>query len=669
MENCTPTTPVENERAGQAVSGTAVDNVGKTASTTVENINIDKTKPSLSGAATTPANAVGWYNSDVTIKWTGQDGLSGIDLATQPDSSTITGEGRNLGAGPVSIKDKAGNSESASVSGINIDRTAPSIQGATTTAPNAAGWYTGAVTVGFKCIDPALADGSDGSGVASCPSDKVVSGNGADQSVTSGNATDNAGNSTSTGKTVGGIYIDGAAPQTTADTQCTKVNEYCTGDTATVVLTAADQEGLSGVKEIHYSVNKELEKVASGATVSLSVPLNGAGEATVSFYAVDKADNKEPAGEVNLQYDNIAPKVTHTTSPAANADGWNNENVTVHFDATDTGSGVDETRTTADSVVDTETPFAGVEVFGEAYDIAGNKGTDKVTVKLDRTAPQITASAKTADGKEYTQGTWTRQAVTVSFNCSDALSGIAVCPDPVTVTANGAGADGTGQSVTREVSDKASNKASATFGGIKIDNENPVITVEGVKDGGIHTLGAVPSASYTAKDDLSGVNADGCKVAVTGGTANGVGTFTYTATATDNAGNTATVTGSYKVTYKWDGFLQPINDTAHQVGTSTSIFKAGSTIPAKFQLKRADGTVIQANKAPEWLTPAKGSATSASVDETAYSDPATSGSTYTWNGSQYQYNWSTKGVTAGFYYRIGVQLDDGQIYYVNIGLR
>jgi hypothetical protein len=33
-------------------------------------------------------------------------------------------------------------------------------------------------------------------------------------------------------------------------------------------------------------------------------------------------------------------------------------------------------------------------------------------------------------------------------------------------------------------------------------------------------------------------------VSVTGGTANGVGTFNYTATATDNAGNTQTVTGT-----------------------------------------------------------------------------------------------------------------------------
>jgi hypothetical protein len=54
-----------------------------------------------------------------------------------------------------------------------------------------------------------------------------------------------------------------------------------------------------------------------------------------------------------------------------------------------------------------------------------------------------------------------------------------------------------------------------------------------------------------------------------------------------------------------------------------------------------------------------------------YSDPATSGGTYRWDSTaqQYIYNWSTKGSTIGYYYRIGVILDDGQTYTVDIGLR
>jgi hypothetical protein len=55
------------------------------------------------------------------------------------------------------------------------------------------------------------------------------------------------------------------------------------------------------------------------------------------------------------------------------------------------------------------------------------------------------------------------------------------------------------------------------------------------------------------------------------------------------------------------------------------------------------------------------------VDESLYSATADSGSTYRYDTSQYLYNWKT--TASGNYYRIGVSLDDGQTYYVNIGLR
>src|SRR5207249_7474794 len=128
----------------------------------------------------------------------------------------------------------------------------------------------------------------DLSGVAGCPSDKVLTGNGAGQSVTSDPATDIAGNE-GAGKTVGDLNIDGLAPQTTADNQCTRSNGWCTGSSATVVLTARDQAGLSGVKEIHYRVNGGDEQVAAGAETRVTVPLADNGEATVRFYAVDNA--------------------------------------------------------------------------------------------------------------------------------------------------------------------------------------------------------------------------------------------------------------------------------------------------------------------------------------------------------------------------------------------
>jgi hypothetical protein len=129
--------------------------------------------------------------------------------------------------------------------------------------------------------------------------------------------------------------------------------------------------------------------------------------------------------------------------------------------------------------------------------------------------------------------------------------------------------------------------------------------------------------------------------------------------------------GAYNVVYRFDGFLQPINDTAHHVGATTSIFKAGSTVPVKLQLKRADGTKVQARGAPIWEVPVKGSPTTAPVVESVYGTAADSGAGYRWDSmdQQYIFNWGTDAAGKASYYRIGVMLDDGQTYFVNIGLR
>jgi hypothetical protein len=651
VAGCAGDTTLGNEGAGQVAHGDALDVAGNHSSTDVTGISIDKTRPTLVGVPSDP-NAAGWHNRDVTVTWVGDDALSGIDSSTQPEPTVVKGEGDDLSAGPVTIADLAGNSSKpATVTGLKIDRTAPVVTGAPTTAPNAAGWYHGQVTVDFTCTD-AL------SGVASCPASKVVKGDGADQSVTSDPALDIAGN-VSGAKTVTGISVDGTAPSTTADNTCTAENGWCKGDTAQVVLNATDQTGLSGVKEIHYRVDGGSEQVVAGDSTTVTVPLTGSGAGSVEYYAVDNAGNVEKANGVSLRWDNIAPAVTHTLAPQANAAGWNNSDVTVTFAAKDDDRGSGVASTTAPVTVSAET--AGQVVTGSAKDTAGNVGTDAVTVKLDKTKPTITGAV--TSGTKGSNG-WYVGPVTVSFTCADALSGIAdkACPDPVTLSANGAD-----QSAGGTVADRAGNTATAAVSGINIDQEKPTLTTADVNvQGGTYTLGSVPAATCKAADTVSGLAS--CTVTVTGGNPTGVGTFTWTAVATDKAGNATTITGSYKVIYRFDGFLQPINDTAHQIGTSTSIFKAGSTVAVKLQLMKADGTVVQAATAPQWLTPVKGNATTAPVDESTYAASADSGTAYRYDAPQYIYNWKT-GSAGGNYWRIGVRLDDGQTYYVNIGLR
>ena len=127
--------------------------------------------------------------------------------------------------------------------------------------------------------------------------------------------------------------------------------------------------------------------------------------------------------------------------------------------------------------------------------------------------------------------------------------------------------------------------------------------------------------------------------------------------------------GTLTIFYKWSGFSQPINATVYNPTQSMSVFKGGSTFPVKFQLKNASGTSVQAIIAPLWLTPQKLSPMNAPVGEPTYSDPATSGTTYKWDGTQYHYNWSTKGLQVGYWYRIYAKLEDGTIQSVVVGIR
>jgi hypothetical protein len=249
---------------------------------------------------------------------------------------------------------------------------------------------------------------------------------------------------------------------------------------------------------------------------------------------------------------------------------------------------------------------------------------------------------------------------------------------PTTASTNAFGVtlndNGANQSVSRGTTDYAGNSASASVSGISIDREAPSIISVNVA-GQTFTLGAVPSPTCAADDSFSGLAS--CTVQVSGGLGlpNGVGTFNYTATATDRAENKSTQSGTYRVIYNVPTdqafFLQPSNDTAHMQSLNTSIFKGGSTVPVKFQLKKANGAIVQANTSPIWEAPVKGSRITAPVNESAYQDGGDTANTYRWDSTaqQYIYNWSTSGYAAGYYWRIGVKLDDGRTYYVNIGLR
>ena len=109
-----------------------------------------------------------------------------------------------------------------------------------------------------------------------------------------------------------------------------------------------------------------------------------------------------------------------------------------------------------------------VEVWGKP----GGGSTIKI-IGVDDDPPTITAFV---DPKSNASG-WHNQNATVTFDCSDATSGIATCPDPVVVSNEGAG-----QVITGTATDNAGNSTTIHVT-LDIDKTLPVISLTSPVDG------------------------------------------------------------------------------------------------------------------------------------------------------------------------------------------
>lgn len=113
-----------NEEGIHSVDYRSIDLEDNVEATKTETFKIDKTLPVIMGDATTASNAFGWYKNDVIVHFTASDAVSGIDTLT-PDQ-TLSAEGANQSVTGTAV-DKAGLSDSYTVTGINIDKTKPEI--------------------------------------------------------------------------------------------------------------------------------------------------------------------------------------------------------------------------------------------------------------------------------------------------------------------------------------------------------------------------------------------------------------------------------------------------------------------------------------------------------------------------------------------------------------
>jgi hypothetical protein len=280
---------------------------------------------------------------------------------------------------------------------------------------------------------------------------------------------------------------------------------------------------------------------------------------------------------VQASFDATPPEITYVLSPAPNAAGWNNTNVTVTWSVIDPQSGILSSAGCDGTVVSTEgttTVTCSATNRSTTPDVPHDASVT-ATINIDKTPPSITGSRTppaNANG-------WNATNVTVSFACTDGLSGLAVGSPPASTVVS---AEGANQSVGGTCTDNAGNSASAAVGGISIDKTPPVVTITTPGDGATYLLNASVASNYNCSD-AGGSGIATCTGPQSTGSNLGTGTLgsnAFAVTATDRAGNSATRTNTYWVVY---GFL---------LTPPKSPAKAGSSVPLTWQLADANGALI-----------------------------------------------------------------------------
>jgi PKD domain/Bacterial Ig-like domain len=483
---------ISSSGANQTVSGTATDFAGNTSATATVTLNVELTLPSIAGSISPLPNAQGWNNTNVTVSFTCTQSTSSITSCPSPQTISTEGGAQTV---PGTVTDAAGNSNTGNVN-LSIAKTPPAITASIAPPPNGNGWNNSPVTVSFVCTRttaPLLA----------CPQPQNVTTEGANQPF-SGTITDVAGNSA---EATAHVSIATTPPTITAsvspqpnangwNNSAVTVTFNCVATTAPIAScpqhrtistegpnqliagTATDVAGNSATTKVFLSIALTPPTITatpsplpdangwnnSTVTVSFDCTATTAPIATcppqqtistegpgypVSGTVTDVAGNSATAN-LKLNIGTKPPTIVPIPAPLPNAAGWNNSNVTVSFACAPGTAPI----LACQPPVTLTTEGPNQNVSGTATDEAGNSATISLGVKIDKTPPTVSYSISPVPNSN---GINTTTPVTISFSCSDALSGVAVCPSSINVTT-----PGMNQVFTATVSDFAGNTATTT---------------------------------------------------------------------------------------------------------------------------------------------------------------------------------------------------------------
>jgi hypothetical protein len=391
-------------------------------------------------------------------------------------------------------------------------------------------------------------------------------------------------------------------------------------------------------------------------TASTPIAVEGSNIEVRSPVFTDTAGNASALGAASQSFniDGTAPVVAYTEADRApNAKGWYNAPVTATFTGTDAISGPASATQTATSDGEGTAVVVGSPSFEDLAGNASTAGTPFATFQIDTTAPSV--SFTSLGGTEGDNG-WYTGPVTATFTGNDKLSGPSSASK--TVESSGEGTDMIlGSPAFTDDADNTTPADAASSGAFKVDLTNPVATFDSVlADAYFGSLGSQPTC--TATDAGSGPA--GCTVA---GYSPNVGTHTLTAAAKDNAGRTSVTTHTYTVK-AWDpkGFYQPID-----MGGVLNTVKAGSTVPAKFELfagatEMTDISLVKMSVRQIQCNPL---AAQDSIEITATGNTSLR---YDSTGGQYIYNWKTPNIP-GSCFQLSMTSADGSHIDANFKLK
>ncbi|KRE91894.1 beta strand repeat-containing protein [Arthrobacter sp. Soil764] len=424
-----------------------------------------------------------------------------------------------------------------------------------------------------------------------------------------------------------GVSSDSTAPVASVSSLSPTPNAagWNTTSPVTVTITADDGPAGSGVASITYSVDGGAKQTVNGAAATISV--TGDWTHTISYFATDKAGNASAAQTQAVWIDSQAPAVPSLTIPAyvnsANVaavpvTGTAEAGARITLVTSDAGAAhsVTTTATAADTGAWSASPDVSsldqgtVTYTATATDPAGNTGArGTATGTKDTVAP---APAQGLNVPSYvTSGSVAAVLVSGSAEAGASVTVTATSPGsaaPVTGTAAANGGswslnldlgslkDGT---ITYNVTvkDAAGNTSATVTASDTKDTVAPVLTItapmfvnsstatsvliNGTGDAGLPvnitvrdvafnplTKTITPSgASWSTTMDLSSLKE---------------GTLTFTASATDAAGNTGTATAAATTT----------KDTAAPTVTGVKLTNGGSTNTSKASADPGDTVTL-----------------------------------------------------------------------------